>query len=834
MNAVSIPEHRTAPLVYPSANSIDDVERGEPSAAVNFGETLWRYRWAVALPFIMGAVIGVLIFLQLPETYRSTARLMIESDQPPILDSMNGEFVRGVPSVEIVESQLFSDWVLANAFSNESLTPFHDKFDNDFAEFVGVVSKNMEVEAEVDDLRTVQSVVTLVHFDSTEEELCQPTVQAFTRGLQAFYHENYRSNRSELMNMITSAVDELDPKLAKLEQRRRDFQRTSPLAWDSDNRVINPHREAQMFLIAKRSAVEEALRKQRSEVYAIEQTLKAEFDDPLLALRVVGQLLDRTFNIEEKNERLADLQQGDFELADIMLSKDLVPLMIERDKVAAEFGDKHPTVKTLDLQLQTMRTELEKLIEEQTSRIMELMSTTLVDPQKRAIEAVGAVQVASKAQLSLLQDQLRELDAQITREREEAAKLYRYEQEYESLTNDINRTRSLLEELQKQMALFDMGEEDRGTRVIELKAPTRAYQVGPSLLMTVGLGGLLGLALGGGLAFLLEKNANTFRDPDEVQHALGVPVWAHIPFYKPKRKRLLKGDNDPFAVLDPTLATAHHPASVMAEAIRSCRTHLFFEMPSAEGDGKIIHITSPLPGDGKSTIAGNLAISIAQSNKRVLVIDCDLRRPQISDNFGVSDSDGLTKVLNGDCEPGDACHATPVENLFVMPSGETPANPAEALTLGEMQRLLSLLRQKFDYIILDSPPLLVVTDPSILASMADAVLMTMRIRRKSRQNAKESLNVLRAVNAKVLGVLINNSDEAGSSDGYRGYGYYRYGRYTDRYRRNAAVNEKSDPLVIAGGRSKALAKPAVVQTGASANRSATEPFPNGPPSQNGV
>ena len=140
-----------------------------------------------------------------------------------------------------------------------------------------------------------------------------------------------------------------------------------------------------------------------------------------------------------------------------------------------------------------------------------------------------------------------------------------------------------------------------------------------------------------------------------------------------------------------------------------------------------------------------------------------------------------------------------------MPSGPVPANPAEALTLPEMGAMLEMLKQKFDYIIVDTPPLLVVTDPSIIASLVDGVVMALRVRRKSRHNSKESINILRSVGARILGVVINNSDESGASDGYRGYGYYRYARHTSRYYRSAKgskVRRDKDPLIISGKSSK--------------------------------
>jgi Mrp family chromosome partitioning ATPase len=120
-----------------------------------------------------------------------------------------------------------------------------------------------------------------------------------------------------------------------------------------------------------------------------------------------------------------------------------------------------------------------------------------------------------------------------------------------------------------------------------------------------------------------------------------------------------------------------------------------------------------------------------------------------------------------------------------------------------MQDLLELVRDQFDYVIIDTPPLLVVTDPSIMASMADGVVLALRVRRKSKPNARESVNILRAVGARILGLVINNSDEASASDGYRGYGYYRYGRYASRYyRTGTATGEKSraesSPVLVSG------------------------------------
>ncbi|MGB7326151.1 MAG: polysaccharide biosynthesis tyrosine autokinase [Rubripirellula sp.] len=785
--------------------------------AVNIADAVWRYRWAVALPVVVGAVCGLLIYLQLPETYRSTTRLMIESDNKAVLESMSGEVLGGVPGLDIVESQLFSDRVLAATFTNPRMRPFQSEFESHQALFNEVALNSLELEPEVDDLRTAQSVVALLHFESDVEELCQPVVQSFSESLQDYYNENYKSNRGELINLIAKGMETLHPKMLDLESRYREFRREAPLAWDSQGIAINPHRERQLFLVGRRSEVVEKLREKAVEVAAIESIIRESKSDPLLGLNIIGELLGKSFTMPNSQGRLEDLQQGDAELAKNNLAQELVPLMIERNKFESEYGPSHPSVKVLDSQLETMRSELQRLVEEKTTRVMTLMSESLADPRERAIEAVNAVVLASKAQVELLTSQVKELDSQIAEERTSAAKLAQFEQENGAQLREIERTRELLSQLEEQMARVNLVEDERGTRVVELTAPSLAYKVGPSLIKTVGAGSILGILLGCGLAILLEKNANTFRDPDEIADILGVPVLTHIPFFKGKVKKSVKGDINPYEKFDQSLAVVHMPASIPAEAIRSCRTSVFFELTGGGSwgaadrstGGRIIQVTSPLPGDGKSTIAGNLACSIAQSGKRTLVIDCDLRRPQLTDNFDMADQKGLTDVLNCECDALDACHVTPLRNLFVMPSGAIPANPAEALTLPEMSNMMEMLREKYDYILLDTPPLLVVTDPSITASMVDGVVVALRIRRKSRHNARESINILRSVSARILGIVINNSDEAGASDGYRGYGYYRYGRHTSRYYRagkSGKSHKPSQPLIISGRGSNSQAK----------------------------
>ncbi|OYP34407.1 polysaccharide biosynthesis tyrosine autokinase [Rhodopirellula sp. MGV] len=745
---------------------------------------LWRYRWAVLLPGILFGMIGFLIFTQMPETYRSSTRLMVESNRPPILDTVTGEVVGGVPDIEVLQAQLYSDTVARMAFEQPVMQPFKELYENNLEKFAKEVQETLTLEPEVTDVKTAQSLITLLHFDSEIPEHCEAATQAYSKSLQDYYNQRHRHTQEDLTRLINVAIGSLAPKLAEMERVYNDFRREAPLDWDSEGNAINPHRERHLALIAERSRQFQELRSQETILSQMESVAK-QSDDPRIVLNVMSQLLGaKISSISDKRDN--DPLVGDSALAAIDVQKTLLPLMVERNINAREFGESHPTVKAFDQQLETTREELLKLVEQQSDRIAKLrekwFEDTYGDPVARAKETVEAVLYSHKAMVKTQQLHLKDLDDQIASEKRAAAELAKDEQKNAQMIREIEQSRELLHQLEENMRKSQLGNDDSVTKVDELWKPTKAMVVGPSLIKTAGLGTVLGILLGSGLALLLEKNANTFRDPEEISATLGVAILAHIPFFRGKRRKTKKGELDPYKSLSTDLAVVHQPSSMTAESIRSLRTATFFDMSNIER-GRILQVTSPLPGDGKSTIACNLACSIAQSGKRVLAIDCDLRRPQLTDNFACEEKLGLTNVLNGECDPLDAAHATPLPKLHVMPSGPIPSNPAEALTSPMMNELLDYLREQFDYIILDTPPLLVVTDPSITASMADAVILTLRIRRKSKPNARESLNILNGVGANVLGVVINNSEEATASDGYTGYGYYRHGRYGGQYSR---------------------------------------------------
>ncbi|WP_068776164.1 CpsD/CapB family tyrosine-protein kinase [Paenibacillus sp. FJAT-26967] len=217
------------------------------------------------------------------------------------------------------------------------------------------------------------------------------------------------------------------------------------------------------------------------------------------------------------------------------------------------------------------------------------------------------------------------------------------------------------------------------------------------------------------------------------------------------------------------LITHSNPKSHIAEAYRTLRTSIQFS--SVDHEIKCILITSAQPEEGKSTTAANLAIAYAQENKKVLLIDADLRKPTLHKTFNVSNRTGLTHILVSRQEGDQALIETEIPNLTLLTSGPIPPNPAELLGSNRMETFLEEVRNWYDIVIIDSPPLLAVTDSQIIAAKTDGVVLVINHGKVKRDRAQKALSQLNYVNARILGVVLNNKAVSKKESSY----YYYYG-----------------------------------------------------------
>ena len=278
----------------------------------------------------------------------------------------------------------------------------------------------------------------------------------------------------------------------------------------------------------------------------------------------------------------------------------------------------------------------------------------------------------------------------------------------------------------------------------------------------------IGLLVGIGLALFRDHLDDRIRSRADLEEAApGMPVLGMIPEVFDWRDRKA-----------PFLVELSQPRSPAAEAYRSLRTSVQFM--SFDRPMKLLLVTSAVAADGKTTTAANLAAAMAEAGSRVVLVSCDLRKPRIHEFFGLPNESGLTKVLIGESELADELQSVPeVEHLTLLGSGPVPPNPSELLAGPRIRQVFAQLGSMFDIVVIDSSPLLPVTDGSILAGLVDAVLLVAASEVSTRRDITRSLEMLARVSANVVGSVLNRS-AAGDSYVYYRYGY-GYGRYGSRY-----------------------------------------------------
>ena len=323
---------------------------------------------------------------------------------------------------------------------------------------------------------------------------------------------------------------------------------------------------------------------------------------------------------------------------------------------------------------------------------------------------------------------------------------------------------------------------ETGTRV-SIENPSRLPRapVGPARMKVILIAFVLSLLAGIGLAFLLDFLDDSIKTVDDVDRYINLPALALIPAMRNDKPRL-RGAGD--APVDPNEATAlalvKDPRSPIAESYRHLRTSLL--LSSAGKSPRTILVTSSQPSEGKTTTAINTAFMLAQTGAKVLIVDCDLRRPRLHAHFNISNARGLTNCLSGEASEIDSviqdCAHQP--NLKLLPSGPMPPNPAELLGSEEMRKLLVLLSEKFTHVIVDSPPAISFTDASILSTFVDGVILVVHGGRSSRAVVRRAKQQLLDIGAHIFGIVLNNVKIEKSQDYYYGgyYGYYKSSYYS--------------------------------------------------------
>jgi len=317
-------------------------------------------------------------------------------------------------------------------------------------------------------------------------------------------------------------------------------------------------------------------------------------------------------------------------------------------------------------------------------------------------------------------------------------------------------------------------------RIIDRAVPPE-FPIKPRKKLNVILGAFLGLLLGGGMALLLESLDTSLKRIEDVE-AMGIPVLGHIPKiretdkHRSHRKSVDGLVNGEARKVASHLLTHFAPKSPVSEAYRSLRTNIQFS--NLDNPPHTILITSPGPGEGKSTTVANLAITFSQMGTRTLLLDADFRRPILHSIFGREKEPGITNYLAGKTSLEEIIKNTPLPNLDLITCGVIPPNPSELLASKKMKEFVQHLKEKYQMILFDSPPVIAVTDAVVLSLLLDGVLLVACAGQTSQQGVERARSLLENVNAKIMGAVLNKIEAKSSYGSYYYYYYYHY--YGDR------------------------------------------------------
>ena len=354
--------------------------------------------------------------------------------------------------------------------------------------------------------------------------------------------------------------------------------------------------------------------------------------------------------------------------------------------------------------------------------------------------------------------------------------------QYNILKREVDSNRQLYDAMLAQLKQSSIASAMRASniRVVDdAVAPGAPYK--PDRKQSSGIGALAGLFLGAALIIMRFRADTSVQQPGESMAILGVPELAIIPAGKHEKfKPRLTGSQDLQEILE--LEAWQRKPSPVAESFRAALISILFTPEhTLNAQLQTLVLTSPGPGEGKSTVSSNLAIAIAEVGRKVLLIDADMRRPRQHSVFSVNNDYGLSSLLhekaslNGDQTLGGAIQETPIPDLWILPSGPSTSSSTNLLINPHMSRLLKHLKQQFDLIVIDTPPMLQIPDARVVGRLADSVIMVIRANKTTRAAVSAACQRFSEDGTKILGTILNDWNPKTAPDGY--YGYYNYRNY---------------------------------------------------------
>ncbi len=747
---------RIVPVVASSA-VVDEA----PPRDFDIIQIVWRHKWLLLVGLVVGVGLGQMAFLKLGPEYNAVAQVLVsQRAQVPNRDEIGKAWGERAEHISIIKSAMLIDKAVAKGKLNElptlqrSVDPVED------------ILECLDVRRTAGQDNSFLNVFELKIRNKNKED-ARAIVNAIIVAYRDYLKESQDEVSSELSQQISKMNDDLSKKIETRQEELVAFRKEAPLIWRTapgDRRqagdVTNVHQERLVEIAKERTQLilrkTEISGKITALQAAVDQGKSSEELDSLIRLLIAtSQSGGATGAAGAAVTTPAGATPSE------QASQQMLQLVLDEQKLLKDYSDDHPEVQNVRKSM----AKVKRFYEARGVVVPELMARDIQGRKANFAEIYGQV----------LQQQRQEIehkDMELSRIYDTESKgvkdIVKYMVEDQARSEELERLKTQWNAIVNNVSQLDMTRDNKGY-TMKLLAPVREDWSLKRYLKIVGAATVCMLGLCVGIVFLREWRDTTVKSADDVRKLMaGVPVLGTVPQFDVSRVEF-----NPEVPLQPSLCYFHRPGSAEAESYRAVRTALFVGLDINKQ--KVIQVSSPEPGDGKSTFVSNLAIALAQSGKKVLLLDADLRRPTVHRLFAARHEIGTAEVLAGEIHLANAVQESLVQNLWLLSAGMSPPNPAETLASERFERLIATARSEYDFVLVDTPPLLVVSDPCIVAPRTDGLILVVRVNKNSRASLRETNSLIQQHGIRLLGAVVNGMDEG--SSGKAGYGYSN--EYTD-------------------------------------------------------
>jgi polysaccharide biosynthesis transport protein len=748
----------------PFSDTSTATQQFQVSSAANqdLVKILIRWKWLPLLGAILGGTVGFLMHGQMPQKWKAIAQVRVESParEVPISNSLTSNEPRqNLDEVVVVQSSK----VLEEAVKKGQLTSHRKLLGKSQEQIVAMMKRKGFLDVRLGS-KDLNSNIIQIGVITDDKYLSGDIAQAIVNGYEEFVTGNIKNYTKEALAALTKFSDEYERNRAAASAEIATIN-SNPNLILKDGKPHDPVSDTVLGLNDKIRRLDDQSRNTDALLKQIQEGRSAGRSIESL-LKLITIYTDTADNKETSELSIhRGIMQNQQNLLDQFEQEKVIPARSDLALLQEQhLGDSHPRVSAATSRLARLEDELLRRRErnKQYETDNRPNESDLPSLEGRLSISIGALKESKQAMVFEKEDCLAQIESLRDKMQANSTAISKYALSVAELEAVSQISTQIGENLRKLTLASEYGQKT----VTRLEQQPVGVFDGPFWHQYMGIGAFLGLLAFSGLAYLLELADRSYRNPGEIASDLGVPIIGHLPLATISRSERIDDK------VDSSIVTLHKSKAPISEAFRGIRTGLFFSCQ--KGNVKVIQVTSPVPGDGKSTVAANIAVSIAQSGRSVCLVDCDFRRPRVAKMFGLLEEIGFVQVINGKSDLESAIQQTSIPNLSSLTCGKRPSNPAELLSSDVFGDIVSQLRAKFDFVIIDTPPMLAVSDPANVARFVDGVLLTIRLRRNLRPIATRASQMLHALNANMLGVVVNGIGVGGTAYGYGGYRYDNY------------------------------------------------------------